>query len=198
MVTCVSIVKAIWTHHQQNLVIGTVNGLNFYFCSKKLSSNSERRESDFLIDSVWSSIWYLKFGRIHCFCILEVKIRVNKQRLKMAVEGGCPTMDLLRSEPMQLVQLIIPAESAHRAISYLGDLGLFQFKDVCLISVFHSSLISLSQFHLMPFPFPNLHWSSYVGLSFNFSFDALNLCVNLVFLNLIHTFNFHHDLTDKF
>lgn len=41
-----------------------------------------------------------------------------------------PTMDLLRSEPMQLVQLIIPIESAHRSISYLGDLGFFQFKDL--------------------------------------------------------------------
>ncbi|XP_022769093.1 V-type proton ATPase subunit a3-like [Durio zibethinus] len=41
-----------------------------------------------------------------------------------------PTMDLLRSEPMQLVQLIIPIESAHRTISYLGDLGFFQFKDL--------------------------------------------------------------------
>ena len=41
-----------------------------------------------------------------------------------------PTMDLLRSELMQLVQLIIPIESSHRTISYLGDLGLFQFKDV--------------------------------------------------------------------
>ena len=40
------------------------------------------------------------------------------------------TMDLLRSEPMQLAQLIIPVESAHRTISYLGDLVLFQFKDV--------------------------------------------------------------------
>ncbi|XP_028803008.1 V-type proton ATPase subunit a3-like isoform X2 [Neltuma alba] len=39
-------------------------------------------------------------------------------------------MDLLRSEPMQLVQLIIPTESAYRAISYLGDLGLCQFKDL--------------------------------------------------------------------
>ncbi|XP_038884966.1 V-type proton ATPase subunit a2-like isoform X2 [Benincasa hispida] len=39
-------------------------------------------------------------------------------------------MDLLRSEPMQLVQLIIPNESAHRMISYLGDLGLFQFNDL--------------------------------------------------------------------
>jgi len=41
-----------------------------------------------------------------------------------------PTMDLMRSEPMQLVQLIIPIESAYRTISYLGDLGLFQFNDV--------------------------------------------------------------------
>ncbi|OMO75275.1 Vacuolar proton ATPase [Corchorus olitorius] len=39
-------------------------------------------------------------------------------------------MDLLRSEPMQLVQLIIPIESAHRTVSYLGDLGFFQFKDL--------------------------------------------------------------------
>ncbi|KAK0575468.1 hypothetical protein LWI29_001122 [Acer saccharum] len=47
------------------------------------------------------------------------------------VVGECwPTMDLLRSEPMQLVQLIIPVESAYRAISYFGDLGLFQFKDL--------------------------------------------------------------------
>jgi V-type H+-transporting ATPase subunit a len=50
--------------------------------------------------------------------------------------GGCcesATMDLLRSEPMQLAQLIIPIESAYRTISYLGDLGLFQFKDVSTI-----------------------------------------------------------------
>ncbi|XP_019415420.1 PREDICTED: V-type proton ATPase subunit a3-like isoform X1 [Lupinus angustifolius] len=48
----------------------------------------------------------------------------------MGNEGCFPTMDLLRSEPMQLAQLIIPIESAHRSISYLGDLGLFQFKDL--------------------------------------------------------------------
>ncbi|KAG6783729.1 hypothetical protein POTOM_009400 [Populus tomentosa] len=41
-----------------------------------------------------------------------------------------PTMDLMRSEPMQLVQLIIPIESAYHTISYLGDLGLFQFNDL--------------------------------------------------------------------
>ncbi|KAL3515125.1 hypothetical protein ACH5RR_022027 [Cinchona calisaya] len=44
--------------------------------------------------------------------------------------GCCPPMDLMRSEPMQLVQLIIPVESAHLAIDYLGELGLVQFKDL--------------------------------------------------------------------
>ncbi|KAM1242704.1 hypothetical protein ACFX2G_035032 [Malus domestica] len=42
----------------------------------------------------------------------------------------CPPMDLFRSEPMQLVQIIIPIESAHLTVSYLGDLGLLQFKDL--------------------------------------------------------------------
>ncbi|KAJ4977870.1 hypothetical protein NE237_008650 [Protea cynaroides] len=41
-----------------------------------------------------------------------------------------PAMDLLRSEKMTFVQLIIPVESAHRAISYVGELGLLQFKDL--------------------------------------------------------------------
>ncbi|KAL6276006.1 hypothetical protein ACE6H2_019607 [Prunus campanulata] len=40
-----------------------------------------------------------------------------------------PAMDLMRSEKMTFVQLIIPVESAHRAISYLGELGLLQFRD---------------------------------------------------------------------
>ncbi|MED6221441.1 V-type proton ATPase subunit a3 [Stylosanthes scabra] len=48
----------------------------------------------------------------------------------MVNEGCLPTMDLLRSEPMQLVHLIIPIEAAHRSISYLGDLGLVQFRDL--------------------------------------------------------------------
>ena len=42
----------------------------------------------------------------------------------------CPQMDLLRSEEMNLVHLIIPVESAHDSISYLGQLGLLQFKDL--------------------------------------------------------------------
>lgn len=39
-------------------------------------------------------------------------------------------MDLFRSEPMQLVQLIVPIESAHLTVDYLGELGLIQFKDL--------------------------------------------------------------------
>ncbi|CAD5171494.1 V-type proton ATPase subunit a3-like [Musa acuminata AAA Group] len=44
--------------------------------------------------------------------------------------GCCPPMDLMRSEAMQLVRIIVPVESAHLTLSYLGDLGLFQFKDL--------------------------------------------------------------------
>ncbi|KAG1365695.1 putative V-type proton ATPase subunit a1 [Cocos nucifera] len=39
-------------------------------------------------------------------------------------------MDHLRSEKMSFIQLIMPVESAHRAISYLGELGMLQFKDL--------------------------------------------------------------------
>lgn len=56
-----------------------------------------------------------------------------------------PAMDFMRSEKMTFVQLIIPVESAHRAISYLGELGLLQFREVSpaililnLISMFES------------------------------------------------------------
>lgn len=69
------------------------------------------------------------YSFIPCLCIF---------RIEMGNEGCFPTMDLLRSEPMQLVQLIIPIESAHRSISYLGDLGLFQFKDVCILRLYAS------------------------------------------------------------
>ncbi|KAL3616405.1 V-type proton ATPase subunit a1 [Castilleja foliolosa] len=41
-----------------------------------------------------------------------------------------PSMDLMRSEKMMFAQLIIPIESAHRAVSYLGHLGLLQFRDL--------------------------------------------------------------------
>ena len=58
--------------------------------------------------------------------------------------GCCPPMDLMRSEPMQLVQVIVPMESAHLTVSYLGDLGLVQFKDVRTLSLSLSRLYSVS------------------------------------------------------
>ncbi|KAK9690445.1 hypothetical protein RND81_09G128100 [Saponaria officinalis] len=48
----------------------------------------------------------------------------------MEFVDNMPSMDLMRSEKMTLVQLIIPMESAHRAISYLGELGLLQFREL--------------------------------------------------------------------
>lgn len=39
-------------------------------------------------------------------------------------------VDLFRSEEMQLVQLIIPAEAAHDAVGFLGELGMLQLKDL--------------------------------------------------------------------
>ncbi|KAK9280644.1 hypothetical protein L1049_014340 [Liquidambar formosana] len=48
----------------------------------------------------------------------------------MEFVDNLPPMDLMRSEKMTFVQLIIPVESAHRAISYLGELGLLQFRDL--------------------------------------------------------------------
>ncbi|KAI7738296.1 hypothetical protein M8C21_015124 [Ambrosia artemisiifolia] len=48
----------------------------------------------------------------------------------MELWRNLPEMDLMRSEKMTFVQLIIPVESAHRAVSYLGELGLLQFRDL--------------------------------------------------------------------
>ncbi|KAK9079428.1 hypothetical protein SSX86_001099 [Deinandra increscens subsp. villosa] len=48
----------------------------------------------------------------------------------MELLKNLPEMDLMRSEKMTFVQLIIPVESAHRAVSYLGELGLLQFRDL--------------------------------------------------------------------
>ncbi|KAG2592730.1 hypothetical protein PVAP13_5NG576400 [Panicum virgatum] len=48
----------------------------------------------------------------------------------MGVFDRLPPMDHLRSEKMCFVQLIIPAESARVAVTYLGELGLLQFKDL--------------------------------------------------------------------
>ncbi|GFP94839.1 v-type proton ATPase subunit a1 [Phtheirospermum japonicum] len=48
----------------------------------------------------------------------------------MKYMDNLPAMELMRSEKMMLVQLIIPVESAHRAVAYLGQVGLIQFRDV--------------------------------------------------------------------
>lgn len=48
----------------------------------------------------------------------------------MKIFDNLPPMDHMRSEKMSLVQLIIPVESAQRAVSYLGELGLVQFRDL--------------------------------------------------------------------
>ncbi|EPS63035.1 hypothetical protein M569_11753, partial [Genlisea aurea] len=49
---------------------------------------------------------------------------------KMEYIDKLPNMDLLRSEKMMLAQLIIPVESAYRAVSYLGQISLIQFRDL--------------------------------------------------------------------
>ncbi|GMP43072.1 hypothetical protein CsSME_00012583 [Camellia sinensis var. sinensis] len=41
-----------------------------------------------------------------------------------------PPMDLMRSEKMVFIQLIMPFGSAQRVIFYLGELGLLQFSDL--------------------------------------------------------------------
>lgn len=60
----------------------------------------------------------------------------------MGVFDRLPPMDHLRSEKMCFVQLIIPAESSRVAVTYLGELGLLQFKDVS--SLPHSRRSSLA------------------------------------------------------
>ena len=39
-------------------------------------------------------------------------------------------MELFRSETMQLVQMIVPAEAAHDTVTALGEVGLVQFRDL--------------------------------------------------------------------
>jgi V-type H+-transporting ATPase subunit a len=48
----------------------------------------------------------------------------------MGVFDRLPPMDHMRSEKMCFVQLIMPADSSRLAVTYLGELGLLQFKDV--------------------------------------------------------------------
>ncbi len=46
------------------------------------------------------------------------------------IDFGFEHIDLWRSEPMQLVSLMLPSESAHETMHALGEIGLLQFKDL--------------------------------------------------------------------
>jgi hypothetical protein len=70
-------------------------------------------------------------------------------------------MDLFRSEEMVLVQLIMPAESAHDTITYLAELSLLQFRDVSpetpkLFSMSPASLPHLLELFLLSSCTPSL------------------------------------------
>ncbi|KAH0885949.1 hypothetical protein HID58_062045 [Brassica napus] len=43
--------------------------------------------------------------------------------------GCCPPMDLMRSEPMQLVQVIVPMESAHLTVNFMEALSEGNFDE---------------------------------------------------------------------
>ena len=59
------------------------------------------------------------------FRLFPGKIKIMERFIE-----NLPPMDLMRFEKMTFVQLIIPVESAHWAVSYLDELGLLQFHDV--------------------------------------------------------------------
>ena len=52
---------------------------------------------------------------------------------------------LFRGEEMQLCQIYFKSEVAYSCVSQLGELGIVQFKDVCLI-YFAKNLIFLFEF----------------------------------------------------
>jgi V-type H+-transporting ATPase subunit a len=56
----------------------------------------------------------------------------NLQKAKMGklLDFGFENIDLWRSEEMELVSLMIPAESAHDTVWALGEIGLLQFIDL--------------------------------------------------------------------
>jgi hypothetical protein len=106
--------------------------------AKNTSVLAWRRERD---PSFYQSINTIIY---HSVFLCDSHSEREREREMGEVRGGCcPPMDLLRSEPMQLVQLIVPMESAHVTVSYLGDLGLLQFKDVRTISLSLSRSFSI-------------------------------------------------------
>ena len=77
------------------------------------------------------SVFFFHFSKLSRFRSRERSI-FSIEKMEKFIDN-LPPMDLMRSEKMTFVQLIIPVESAHRAISYLGELGLLQFRDVSFL-----------------------------------------------------------------
>ena len=48
------------------------------------------------------------------------------------------------SEPMSLVQLIVPTEVAHDTVAELGELGNVQFKDVNASESLHNCVLTIT------------------------------------------------------
>ncbi|XP_024530911.1 V-type proton ATPase subunit a3 [Selaginella moellendorffii] len=55
---------------------------------------------------------------------------IDMARSVSASWTGMPPLFLLRSEDMSLVRMVIPVESAHDTVAYLGQLGMLQFRDL--------------------------------------------------------------------
>ena len=59
-----------------------------------------------------------------CFGGVYARRETHKRKYKMA------DTSLWRSQQMQLVQMVIPAEAAHDTVAKLGHVGMVQFKDL--------------------------------------------------------------------
>ena len=46
--------------------------------------------------------------------------------------------DLWRSQKMTLVQMIVQNDAAHAVVNKLGQVGIVEFRDVCLTAFFNS------------------------------------------------------------
>lgn len=56
--------------------------------------------------------------------------------------------ELFRSEEMTLVQLFVQIEAAHDTVDELGQLGLIQFRDVCINNIIGNKLVVYGVFWL--------------------------------------------------
>ena len=56
---------------------------------------------------------------------------------------------LFRSEEMSLIQLYIPSEMAQPTVAELGELGLIQFRDVCVAYSFLNTFEKIPVFDLL-------------------------------------------------